>query len=402
MKVLVYAHHLELGGTQTNAIELAAAVRDRHGHDVTLFASPGPAAELIPARGLRYVEAPSVTRHPSVAMVRALSAVVRRDRPDIIHVWDWPQILDAYYGVHLPQGTPMLCTCMSMVVPRFLPSSLLTTFGTPELVEEGARRVGAPALLLEPPVDTDANAPGAVDPEPFRERWGLGPDATDVVVVSRLTSRLKLEGLLRSIEAIDQVARRHPVRLTIVGEGTSADELAAAAEGVNARHDRRVITMTGGMVDPRPAYAAADLILGMGGSSLRAMAFGQPLIVLGERGFSRIFEPDSADAFLHRGMYGLGDGDLDPGPLVDQIEELVTDPERRADLGRFGLELVRGRYGLGPTADRLEAYYRLAIDRRVPRREAWRAATRTTGLRAGDLIVPDPLKQRVRQLTGKP
>ena len=38
MKILVFAHHLELGGTQTNAIELAAAVRDRHGHDVALFA----------------------------------------------------------------------------------------------------------------------------------------------------------------------------------------------------------------------------------------------------------------------------------------------------------------------------------------------------------------------------
>jgi glycosyltransferase involved in cell wall biosynthesis len=402
MKVLVYAHHLELGGTQTNAIELAASVRDRHGHDVTLFATPGPAAELIPARQLRYLEAPTVTRHPSVAMVRALASVVRRERPDVIHVWDWPQILDAYYGVHLPLGTPLLCTCMSMVVPRFLPSSQLTTFGTPELVEQGERRTGAPALLLEPPVDTVHNAPGAVDTEAFRQRWGLGPGATDVVVVSRLTSRLKLEGLLRSIQAIDQVAERHTVRLTIVGEGTAADELARAADRVNARHGRRVVTMTGGMIDPRPAYASADLILGMGGSSLRAMAFGQPLIILGERGYSRVFEPDSADEFLYRGMYGLGDGDLDPAPLVEQIESLATDPGRRNELGRFGLDLVRGRYGLDATADRLEGYYRQAVDRRIPRRQAWRAASRTTGLRAGDLIVPEPLKQRLRQLTGKP
>ena len=34
MKVLVYPHTMEIGGSQLNAIEIAAAVRDR-GHDVT-------------------------------------------------------------------------------------------------------------------------------------------------------------------------------------------------------------------------------------------------------------------------------------------------------------------------------------------------------------------------------
>ena len=40
MKILVFSHELEIGGTQTNAIELSAALRDRFGHDVALFAGP--------------------------------------------------------------------------------------------------------------------------------------------------------------------------------------------------------------------------------------------------------------------------------------------------------------------------------------------------------------------------
>ena len=131
------------------------------------------------------------------------------------------------------------------------------------------------------------------------------------------------------------------------------------------------------------------------------MAFGKPLIILGERGFSEIFEASTAPGFLYRGMYGLGDGDLDPRPLADQIDELVTDPTRRAEMGAFGLELVRSRYSLDATADRLEGYYRLARARRVP---GWRTAlgaTRTTGLRAGDLLLSDPIKKRIRHLAGR-
>ena len=47
MKILVFAHQLEIGGTQTNAVELSAALRDLHGHEVSLFATPGPAVKLV-------------------------------------------------------------------------------------------------------------------------------------------------------------------------------------------------------------------------------------------------------------------------------------------------------------------------------------------------------------------
>ena len=337
--------------------------------------------------------------HPSVAMVRTLRDVVSRERPDLIHVWDWPQALDAYYGVCLWGSTPMITTCMSMSVPPFLPSSALTTFGTPELVEQGARRTGAPTVLLEPPVDVEFNAMAAVDPGPFRREHGLTDGPFDIVVVSRLVSQKKLDGILRAISAVGDLATRHDLRLVIVGDGTVADQLSERAEAVNRQVGRRVVVMTGGLVDPRPAYAAADLALGMGGSALRAMAFGKPLIMLGEDGFSDIFEPRTAPGFLYRGMFGRGDGNLDPAPLTAQIEALLTDPARRAELGGFGLDLVRSRFGLDPTADRLERYYREAVERRVSGWDELRAATRTTYRRAGDLIVPDPVKKRLRALT---
>jgi len=41
MKILFFAHDLVVCGTTVNAIELAVALRDLHGHEVVVFATPG-------------------------------------------------------------------------------------------------------------------------------------------------------------------------------------------------------------------------------------------------------------------------------------------------------------------------------------------------------------------------
>lgn len=400
MKVLVFAHRLELGGTQTNAIELAATARDRFGLDVVLFAEPGPAAALAHQRGLRLLPAPAADNHPSPRVMRALRAAVRAERPDLIHAWDWPQCFDAYYGEHLTFGVPLLCTVMGMAVPRFIPRTLPTTFGTRELAETARRTRSGPVELLEPPVDVEFNAPGVVDPGEFRQTFGLAGDRFTVAVVSRLVEWLKLESLLRSIAAVDLLAKDLPVQLVVVGEGTAAARVAQRAAEVNDRHGAAVVLLTGGLVDPRPAYQAADAMLGMGGSALRSMAFAKPLIVLGEQGFSRPFDRSTVDYFLQHGYYGLGDGDLRPDRIADQLRPLVTDPELRADLGRFGRQIVTEHYGLEPAARRLvELYRRVAAGR--PRRLVLAAdGVRTAALLAGRKV-PAPVRDRLRALTGE-
>src|SRR5512134_1477962 len=110
MKILVFGHHLVVGGTPLNSIELAAALRDLHGHDVVFFATPGPMLKLVQEKNLRFLPAPERHIHPSPARMSALRDAVRRERPDVLHVWDWFQCLDAYYSVHLPMRVPMVVT----------------------------------------------------------------------------------------------------------------------------------------------------------------------------------------------------------------------------------------------------------------------------------------------------
>jgi glycosyltransferase involved in cell wall biosynthesis len=392
MKVLVFTHRLDLGGTQTNAIDLAAGVRDQYGHEVVLFGTPGPATKLATDRGLRVIAAPETKVRPSIHMMAALRDVVVAEAPDLVHAWDWPQVLDAYFGQRLAGAVPVLGTSMSMSVERFLPRAIPMTFGTAELRSRAAKVWSSPVSLLEPPVDTTANRAGAVDPSEFIERHGLTPGVPTVVIVSRLSRDMKLEGIRRSIGAVARLAAERPVRLVIVGDGDAFDELSHDAAAVG----RRAVILTGALRDPRPAYAAADIVLGMGGSALRAMAFAKPVIVLGENGFSEVFEPKSADQFLWRGFYGDGEGDGGPDRLYNQLADLLDDPARRDGLGKFGRCTVTERFCLDAATAGLERLYRDVAGETPRRRRALVVeGARSLAVRSGTNFVPRGFKERV-------
>ena len=221
----------------------------------------------------------------------------------MIHAWDWPQCLDAYYSTRVPT----LVTDMSMVTSRFLPKALLTTFGTPELVDR-ARVNGRRPVLLLPPVDIHKNAPGAEDPERFKKQYGINGADFTLVTVSRLTDWMKAESLRRTIAAVSDLGKRFPLRFVVVGDGPARTDLERLARQTNQALMRHAVVLTGAMVDPRPAYAAADVVVGMGGSALRGMAFAKAVIVVGERNFAEIFNQDTAERFYYRGIDGLGDG----------------------------------------------------------------------------------------------
>lgn len=372
MKILIFAYDLVVAGVTVNAIELAAALRDRHGHDVTLFAAPGPMLGLVEQHRLKYIPAPSafLHTHPSVHRVRALRDVVRAERPDIIHAWDWAQCIDAYYVEHLVMRVPMLVTDMSVFPQRLLPRHLPTTFNAPEIVDQAKRAGWRRAEVLLAPVDVGQNAPDALDPEPFRERYGLGPEAMNLVIVSRLDSDLKGEGLFCSVDAVRMLGQTLPLRLVLVGDGDARAALQQRADEANAELNRDAITLTGALIDPRPAYAAADVVIGMGGSALRGMAFGKPVIIVGEQGFAALFAPETADSFLYHGIYGVGRQECqDSSALMDCIQLVAGRREEFAALGAFGRNVVLEHFALEVVAAQLSRIFEAALADQ-PSREA--------------------------------
>jgi glycosyltransferase involved in cell wall biosynthesis len=360
VRILSFAHHLEIGGSQVNAIDIASGLTER-GHVVDVFATAGPAQRLVAERGLRHIAAPSPRTNPSPAVIRSLATHLRAERYDLVHAWDWPQCVNAFYGTRLAGSVPLVGSIMSMVVTRVVPTSMPLTYGTEELLDAARERGYHTVDLLEPPVNTELDDPSAVDGQALRAELGIGRDEIVVTVVSRLVGWLKLEGIRAAMHAITGLAADYPLRFVVVGGGTAEPELRALAAELNAQCGREVVLMTGALVDPRPGYAAADIVIGMGGSILRGMTYAKPAIVLGENGFARIFDAASAADFCYRGMYGLGDGsDLTPR-LRELVRQLAAGPQRRSQLGSWSRELILQRYALKPVVERFEEF----VTRRV-------------------------------------
>ncbi len=329
-------------------------------------------------------------------MVRAVRAVVRTEHVDLVHAWDWQQCLDAFYGAQLACRVPVLGSISSMSVPWFLPPSLSVTFGTPDLVDQARRHRKGLTALLEPPVNVTRDDPAVIDPSLFRAEHAVTEGEFVIVCVSRLAGWMKLDGLRRTIRAVDTLADDYPVRLFIVGEGDVADLLRSEAAEVNTRHRRCVITVTGLLLDPRPAYAAADVVVGMGGSILRGMAFGKPAIILGEQGFSEPFTEETASDFLYRGFFGVGNGHEGSDRLVGQLRRLITDSSAREASASYSAALVRNRFALPVVADANEVLYKAVVDTSIGRTRLAVEGGVTVARRIGGRVLPEPVRARLR------
>ncbi len=382
MKVIVCPPTLVLGGSQINAIDLAAAVQEL-GHEALILGTPGPLEDMIARRGLRFVPLHLPHRpRPSMQAIRTMRRLVREERADVVHAWETSPALEAYFGAFAAAGVPLVTTVMSWSVPRLFPRSIPMTVGTTVIQEQTRRSRGGVVYLIEPPVNTDEDDPSKIHGSPFLTEHGLDDGRLNVVVVSRLEFEYKLEGIRRAIRALSLLTGRN-LRLVIVGGGPAFDTLRREAEAANSELGAGSVVLTGPILDPRPAYAGADIVLGQGGSTLRGMAFGKPTIVLGEQGFSEIIEPATIDRFLRGGFYALGDGDLSPGRLAGQLDRLAGDEALRGELGAFSRKLVHDRYGLRPAAASLidiyqrateSARFRFSLLPEVARTAAWVSA----------------------------
>ena len=405
MKILVYPHDLAMGGSQTNAIELAAAV-SRLGHETVVFGRRGTLCARVDELGLEFIESPDPGRRPSSRVAAELRSIARNRGIDVIHGYEWPPGLEATLAAEPLADTAAVCTVMSMAVAPFLPKWLPLVVGTQQInaVEQARGRLDV--NLIEPPVDLEHNT--NVDEatvERFRREWCLD-DRPAVVCVSRLVPELKAEGILTAIRVAETLAGTAPFQLVIVGDGKARGEMERAAELTNTNVGRRTVTFTGELRDPRAAYGAADVVLGMGGSALRSLAFEKPLVVQGEHGFFRRLSPQSVDLFRWQGWYGVGAGSqFGTETLVEVLTPLLTDPSLRADLAAYGRRVVEGM-SLAAAAERQVTIYRDAVANRGQQKrqvlEAGRSAFRLSMYYVNQRIDRSRGRQRADDFNAEP
>ena len=362
LRILICIHRLILGGDIINAIEMAGRLRDR-GHEVTLFAiheEVEPALDLARDSGLPIfvVDQPRGVRS-RLRVIREVAAFVRDGQIDVVHTFGHGDTYTMFVGAHGLARVPIVVNDYSMTLSASRPRRTPLVVGTRRVGDEARGRRG-PVTVLEPPVDTQFNAPGVVDGAAFRRELAIGPDDLLLVIVGRLARVLKLPGLLATIEGVVRLDDRR-VKLAIVGDGEAKEEVASCARAANATLGRPSVVLLGQMVDPRAAYDAADIVLGMGHSALRAMAFAKPVIVLGDAGFAVTLEPATLPLFEYDGIYGVGDGGDAAARVSEELRALIDDPQQRTRLGAWGRALAIRDFSMERAAEVWEETYAAAM-----------------------------------------
>ena len=367
MRVLVYPHTMEIGGSQLNAVETAGAVRDR-GHDVSVVSAAWPAGrDWCASWGYPHPLDPRDHAGPCPTRARGpADALAREQKFDIVHGYEWPPWRGGDPGPRLRLGVPVLCTVMSMAVAPFLPHY--------DAADRRHRRAAAPRRGGGPrPGDarwsrrwTCAPTRPSYEAGSFRAELGLDPDVPLVAVVCRLVPELKLEGM-PGRRATRSGTRRlgYPAATRARRRrGRPRRRVEEAAAAANARAGRRVVDPGRAAGDPRPAYAAADVVFGMGGSALRAMAFAKPLVVRGESASVSCSRPNPRRCSCGR----AGAASAPTRVAVARRRAAGEDPRAACwatraagpKLGEYGRKLVLERFSLDHAAAMQEQLYGLA------------------------------------------
>lgn len=357
-RVLVHLNSLELGGTQINALDLAVEVR-RHGIESILVGAretlpSGPSLLDIAARRGITVEVYD-PEESIIARGRQLTALAEQHGAELLHVYgSWGGgARPTYWGFARFGRRPWIQTVYEMEVSPKIKRHMPLIVGTGYLVDELEHRPGR-TILISPPVDTDADRPDPAAGAAFRAAHDLHGDL--LMIVSRLDADMKSLPIGLAIEAMASLTA--DATLAIVGTGDDAARLKDAAARVNAQLGREAVRFLGPLADPRPAYAAADVVLGMGSSAARGLAFGKPLVVQGQAGWSALFDEDSAAELARSSYWSPLSVDNPVERLRDIIDPLLADPEGRVRLGAFGRAFALERFGLTRMAAKLAGFYR--------------------------------------------
>ncbi|WP_331375988.1 glycosyltransferase family 4 protein [Sinorhizobium chiapasense] len=368
-RVLVQLNSAGIGGTEFNAVDLAAGVVE-HGYDSILVAPkdtfrPGPSLlEVAKERGfdIELFDRPQSTFEGA----RTMRHLADKHRVDVVHVYgSWSQ-RPAYWGPCFLGLRPLVMTIYEMKVNADTAGAgMELIIGTGYLLDGIQGRRGG-VHLISPPVDLERDTPNAVDDAPFLARYRIRNDLPRVVIVSRLDNDLKALSVELAMRACSQLADTG-VQLIIVGRGNAEDRLLAMASAINAARGRPIVHMVGPLADPRPAYACADIVVGMGGSAARGLAFGKPLIVAGEFGWFKTFAPDTEAALFRNSFWSDVISPQPVADLVQALEALLCSPEKRINLGRRGRIFAAQNFGLKQMSAKLAQVYSRALETYGPR-----------------------------------
>ena len=305
VRVLHVITRLTVGGSSENTVQSCVALM-RGGYDCALAVSFRESESAVidgaRRRGCRVVDVPSLGREVAplrdLAALREMVALIRRERPAIVHTHTSkagfigrvaarlarvPAVIHQphghiFYGYYGRRRTDFF-TALERLAARWTDRIVtLTERGTEEHL---ALRIGTRRQYVAVPsgVPTDALRAGAPTRAAARARLGLDADAFVVAGLGRLVPIKGFDLLVRALPAI--LAEIPSTRVVLGGDGPDRDALAATAQSLGVTDRLRLFGET---ADVASCLVAADAVAmpsrneGMGRVLVESMALGLPVV----------------------------------------------------------------------------------------------------------------------------
>ncbi len=406
MRVLIGADTWapDVNGASYAGQRLAAELAAR-GHEVHVVAPSrglrsrppcwvGPVIEHR-VRSCRVPKPPGFRLCPPPGLRQTCRAILRRVRPDVVHVQSHMVLGRMLLTAAADLGVPSMATTHMIpenIIPaisflhlpesglkklfwwdavRVLSRAGLVTAPTPlaaSMAEQGG--VPGPVLPVSNGLDLGRFRPDTTGRGPaFRARHGIPADAPLVGFVGRLDREKHVDELVRAT-ALLRAGAVPDAQLVVVGDGEERARLGAL---VRAQHLEHAVTFTGRLTDDEipDVYPALDVFCNAGTAELQslvtleAMATGKPVVAVDAGALPHLARP---------GENGWRYPHGDVAALADRLARVLGDPDGAAVLGAASLRIA-SEHSLAATVDTFEELYRTKARPVVPVR-AFRSGRR--------------------------
>ncbi len=297
------------------------------------------------AQGFPIVSTPFRTKRNPLGVIYTWRAI-HRVRPDVVLANGTRTVMSAGLSARLT-GTRFVVRAGAEISPPIpLRIAQLVICVSASMVQF-ARKCGVPAeriQLIPNGVDTDSFCPDPQLRAQTRRELGLSEDHFVLVLVGRIAEG---KGHRYAVQALSQVLGQLPnTVLLIVGKGDLEQEVQEQTASLGLESQ---VNMLGFHPDPRPYYAAADVVLvpshweeAAASVNLEAQAMGIPVVASRDGGLPE---------YVVEGETGLLVPPADAKSLAEAIIFLSELPQRREAMGRAGRQHVTNLYSIEKMID---------------------------------------------------
>jgi glycosyltransferase involved in cell wall biosynthesis len=354
---------MAVGGSQTHLIHVLRQL-DRSRFEPTLYCLTGEGGLLDAVREMDIpVIAPGAGRSfkgvSLVARIAVLARALRAAPVDVVHNYllranlvgsvsarlaRVPVVLCSKRGCHERRGFELIS---AKIGNRLADRVTVNAAAVRDFVHDNEGCPREKMVVIPSGVDTNCFRP--LDASSFKARLGLVESHKIVGVVTRMRVRKGVEEFIRAIGRLRET--QPDVHGVIVGEVSLDETLQTLVRSLGLEHH---LSLLGRRSDMPEVLSAFDVFVlsshdeGMSNAILEAMAMEKPVVATDVGGTGEV---------VRHGHSGLLVPPKDPEALAAAVGEVLSQPARAVEMGRFGRRIVEQGFSAHSMVRQMERLY---------------------------------------------